>query len=86
LVAERDDLFGRADQCRGVAVGARELCDLGPEPLVDATSLIGQGKQPARACGGVSSRPETLMSSPTAMVTGSADEGMAGFRVGLQCL
>ena len=47
------DLLGRADQRGGVAVGAGELCDLGPQPLVDARPLFRGCQQPLGAGGGV---------------------------------
>lgn len=54
IVAEDlGDLLGRADQRGGVAVGAGELCDLGPQPLVDAAALVGEREQTPRASGGM---------------------------------
>src|SRR3954468_15363921 len=54
IVAEDlGDLLGRADQRGGVAVGASELCDLGPQPLVDAAALVGEREQTPRAGGGM---------------------------------
>ncbi|MGY4326341.1 hypothetical protein ACVWWG_000755 [Bradyrhizobium sp. LB7.2] len=47
------DLLRRTDQRRGVAVGAGELCDLGPQPLVDAAALVGKREQAPRAGRGV---------------------------------
>ena len=54
IIAEHvGDLFGRPDQSGGVAVGAGELGDFGPQPLVDPGALFGQRQQPARAGGGM---------------------------------
>ncbi len=54
IVAEHfRDLLGRADQRGGVAVGAGELGDFGPETFIDAGALLGQRQQPARAGGGM---------------------------------
>ena len=52
IVAEHfRDLLRRADQRVGVAVGAGELGDFGPQTFIDAGALFGQRKQPARAGG-----------------------------------
>src|SRR4051812_50037328 len=54
IVAEDlGDLLGRADQRGGVAVGAGELCDLGPQPLVDAAALVRAREETPRASGGM---------------------------------
>jgi len=49
-------LLGRPDQRRGVAVGAGEFGDLGPEALVDPGALLGQRQQPPRPGGGMTVR------------------------------
>ena len=52
IVAEYfGDLLWRADQRRGVAVGAGQFGDLGPQPLVDPGALLRQRQQTPRAGG-----------------------------------
>jgi hypothetical protein len=52
IVAEHfGDLLGRTDQRRGVAVGAGQFGDLGPQPLVDPRALLRQRQQTPRAGG-----------------------------------
>jgi hypothetical protein len=49
VIAEHfGDLFGRSDQCRGVAVGTGEFCNFGPEALIDPGALLRQREQSTR--------------------------------------
>lgn len=43
------DLLGRSDERSGVAVRAGKLCNLGPQPLVDARALVDRRQQPLGA-------------------------------------
>src|SRR6201987_2774446 len=57
IVAEHlGDLLGRAYERRGIAVGAGQLRDRGPQPLVHSRPLIRKREQPLCAGGGMAVR------------------------------